>query len=185
MKDLHNYITPYDSSVKSFYKKYARGKDTMLAKSLYLAVRDNIEYRDDLSLDTWSMPKEVIARGWGDCEDSAALLTSLYILGGFEAKMTVFYPMGWEISHVAVLIKDHPKTGWNRVDPTRANWNFGDTTSYAPITVDLFEVDVNGTYPMPESIFSPLVNLQAMAVMQGLLPNSRSLDIPAIKDMNQ
>lgn len=185
ISNWHTYLTPYDSSVKYFYRQNAKGQDMTLAKSLYNAVRTKIEYRDDLTLDDWSLPKLTLERGFGDCEDQSALLTSLYILAGFQTKMIMFYPLGWEIAHVATLIKDYPRKGWNRVDPTR-DWDFEEKTSYAPITVDLYEISLNGTIPLIESFFTPFVNIHSALVRNNILPNSRPLiKFPVIKDLRK
>ena len=185
------FLTPKNSSVLNFARRYGNGEGYTLAKSLYDAVRDNILFKADAT-DQWSLPANTIRRGYGDCEDLAALLASLYLSQGMDAKLLVFYPFGWEIAHVVVLLKDFPKVGWNRLDPTRTRWNFEDKTRYAPINMDIMTIDITGEFPAPEFILSPLINLTTNIVNSGLLPNSRiftplleETDIPPIKDYHR
>lgn len=52
--------------------------------SLYDFVCRNISYRRDIG-EFWQTPSETLARGYGDCEDDANLLTSLLIAAGIPA----------------------------------------------------------------------------------------------------
>ncbi|MBS1913823.1 MAG: hypothetical protein JST22_17680 [Bacteroidetes bacterium] len=47
------------------------------AMAAWKHVAENIDYRPDGALENWQMPSETLARGHGDCEDTAFLLGSL------------------------------------------------------------------------------------------------------------
>jgi len=68
--DVREFVTPHDSRVQALYSKI--GPDIWAALQW---VCQNVSYRRDIG-EFWQFPFET-ARGGGDCEDSAILLTSL------------------------------------------------------------------------------------------------------------
>ena len=71
-------------------------------KEICIKVRQNVEYREDLS-DVWENGKKTWDKGSGDCEDLAACVVDLCKEKGFEADILIFYPKGsWEAHAVAV-----------------------------------------------------------------------------------
>ncbi|GAI84475.1 unnamed protein product [marine sediment metagenome] len=73
--DLREFVQPTNPDVVAIYHQY--GPDPW---SLYDFVCRNIDYRRDVG-EYWQTPSETL-RGFGDCEDSAILLTSLIRAGG-------------------------------------------------------------------------------------------------------
>ncbi|GAI23183.1 unnamed protein product, partial [marine sediment metagenome] len=73
--DLRDFVQPSNPDVLAVYSQY--GPDYW---SLYDFVCRNIDYRRDWG-EFWRTPSETL-RGYGDCEDSAILLTSLIRAGG-------------------------------------------------------------------------------------------------------
>lgn len=73
--DLREFVQPANPDVLAVYYQY--GPDPW---SLYHFVCRNIDYRRDWG-EFWMTPSETL-RGYGDCEDSSILLTSLIRAGG-------------------------------------------------------------------------------------------------------
>ncbi len=73
--DIRDFVQPANPDVVSIYHQY--GPDYW---SLFDFVCRNIDYRRDIG-EFWQTPSEVL-RGWGDCEDTSILLTSLIRAGG-------------------------------------------------------------------------------------------------------
>ncbi|MBA7645855.1 hypothetical protein ES703_53614 [subsurface metagenome] len=73
--DLREFVQPSNPDVLAVYSQY--GPDYW---SLYDFVCHEIDYRRDIG-EFWRTPSETL-RGFGDCEDSAILLTSLIRAGG-------------------------------------------------------------------------------------------------------
>jgi len=76
--DIREFIQPNNPDVMAIYSQY--GPDPWI---LYNFVCRNIDYRRDVA-EFWQTPSETL-RGYGDCEDSANLLTSLLRCGGINA----------------------------------------------------------------------------------------------------
>ena len=75
--DLREFIQPDNPEVIAVYSQI--GPDPW---SLFNWVCENISYRRDVG-ELWQFPPETL-RGYGDCEDSAILLTSLIRAGGIS-----------------------------------------------------------------------------------------------------
>ena len=73
--DLREFVQPDNPDILAIYSQY--GPDYW---SLYDFVCHEIDYRRDVG-EYWQTPSETL-RGYGDCEDSAILLTSLIRAGG-------------------------------------------------------------------------------------------------------
>jgi len=50
-------------------------------------LKENIEYKSDSDLDTWSTPLETLRRGYGDCEDMAFLSAEVLKHFGYQYKI--------------------------------------------------------------------------------------------------
>ncbi len=74
-QNLQDFVQPDNPDVLAVYSQY--GPDTW---ALYDFVCRNINYRRDWG-EFWMTPSETL-RGYGDCEDSSILLTSLIRAGG-------------------------------------------------------------------------------------------------------
>ncbi|MBA7676460.1 hypothetical protein ES703_84701 [subsurface metagenome] len=74
--DLREFVTPYDPEVQEIYSHIGPN-----AWQLLDFVCRNISYRRDIG-EFFQFPSETLARGQGDCDDSAILLTSLIRAGG-------------------------------------------------------------------------------------------------------
>ena len=68
--DIRDFIQPYNPDVLAIFSQY--GPDYW---SLFDFVCRNIDYRRDTG-EFWQFPSETL-KGWGDCEDSSILFTSL------------------------------------------------------------------------------------------------------------
>ncbi|MEM4205029.1 MAG: transglutaminase family protein, partial [Candidatus Methanomethylicaceae archaeon] len=142
---LHAHITPHAPGVQKAVmemKKYARDR-VELAKVLYMFVRDHIRYPFEIALRMpvfGQFPEETMWYGWGICQDSANLLASLLIAGGF--RVAYVYPFrGGRLlsmplptdfstlhSYVAVYLPEYSNRtlrigsrnykGWVPLDPT-------------------------------------------------------------------
>ena len=75
LHDIREFVQPDNPDVLTVYSQY--GPDYW---SLYDFVCRNIDYRRDWG-EFWMTPSETL-RGYGDCEDSSILLTSLIRAGG-------------------------------------------------------------------------------------------------------
>ena len=75
LHDIRDFVQPDNPDVVAVYSQY--GPDPW---SLYDFVCRNIDYRRDVG-EFWQTPSETL-QGYGDCEDSANLLTSLIRAGG-------------------------------------------------------------------------------------------------------
>ncbi len=73
--DLRDFIQPSNPDVLAIFSQY--GPDYW---SLYDFVCQNIDYRRDIG-EFWQTPSETL-EGYGDCEDTSILLTSLIRAGG-------------------------------------------------------------------------------------------------------
>lgn len=73
--DIRDFVQPNNPEVLAVYSQYGPGP-----WSLYDFVCRNIDYRRDVG-EFWLTPSETL-EGYGDCEDSAILLTSLIRVGG-------------------------------------------------------------------------------------------------------
>ncbi len=78
LHDLREFVQPHNPDVEAVYSQ--NGPDYW---SLYDFVCRNINYRRDVG-EFWQTPSETL-RGYGDCEDSSNLLTSLLRAGRMPA----------------------------------------------------------------------------------------------------
>ena len=78
LHDLREFVQPDNPDVLAAYSQY--GPDYW---ALYDFVCRNINYRRDIG-EFWQTPPETL-RGYGDCEDTSILLTSLIRAGGMPA----------------------------------------------------------------------------------------------------
>lgn len=98
------YVTPNDPTVDKVYallnERMSGMTDYDKADYLLKFVQDNVRYVDDESAyhiwDYVQMPAETLYMGYGDCEDMAFLLYTLYLKAGLDAVVYV------EPSHVSV-----------------------------------------------------------------------------------
>lgn len=76
--NLQDFIQPDNPDVVAVYSQFGPGP-----WALYDWVCRNIDYRRDIG-EFWQTPSETL-RGYGDCEDTSILLTSLIRAGGIPA----------------------------------------------------------------------------------------------------
>jgi len=80
--DIRDFVQPSNPDVVAVYRQI--GPDYW---SLYDFVCRNIDYRRDVG-EFWQTPSETL-RGYGDCEDTSNLLTSLLCCGGINAHTVI------------------------------------------------------------------------------------------------
>ncbi|MFH1409330.1 MAG: transglutaminase-like domain-containing protein [Nanoarchaeota archaeon] len=106
--------------------KSCQGDKTCQAKSLYLFVRDNIDYISDPSREYIKSPHETLLTGGGDCDDMAVLLWNLEEAIGVQARY------GTSPNHLFVEIslpeapEKYKKDGWIALDATCKSCTFGE-----------------------------------------------------------
>lgn len=83
MYDLRDFVQPDNPDVVALYSEI--GPD---AWALYDWVARNISYRLDIG-EMFFFPSETLARGAGDCEDTAILITSLVRAGGDDCHVAL------------------------------------------------------------------------------------------------
>ena len=86
--ELRDFVQPADPDVLAIYSQY--GPDPW---GLYDFVCRNISYRRDVG-EFWQTPRETL-QGYGDCEDSANLLTSLLGAGQISAYTAIGSYVGY------------------------------------------------------------------------------------------
>ncbi|MBA7698275.1 hypothetical protein ES703_106952 [subsurface metagenome] len=74
--ELRDFVQPDNPDILAVYSQ--KGPDPW---ALYNFVCQEISYRHDVG-EFWQTPSETLARGYGDCEDTSVLLTSLIRAGG-------------------------------------------------------------------------------------------------------
>lgn len=77
--DIRDFVQPSNPDVLAVYQQF--GPDPW---ALYDFVCQNINYRRDVR-EWWQTPSETLRSGYGDCEDTAILLTSLIRAGRMPA----------------------------------------------------------------------------------------------------
>ncbi len=103
--DLREFVQPDNPDILALYSEV--GPDP---RSLYNWVCQNIDYRRDIG-EFWQFPSETL-RGYGDCEDSSILLTSLLknrtdaytVLGSFQG-----WGHAWVVNEGEILESTYTK----------------------------------------------------------------------------
>lgn len=101
LNDIHEFVQPHNPDVLAICSQIGA------PWALYDWVCQNINYRRDVG-EFWQTPSETLRRGYGDCEDSANLLTSL--LRNFSNAYTTLgsyqgYGHAWTVSKEGEILE--------------------------------------------------------------------------------